>query len=438
MPTTLLEDVFKTSGVPTYTFVKPLEYQKLVVSLRTPGRGLVLEGPSGIGKTTGMSQALEELGMANQVLNLTARRADDRDIIVALPDMKAIGIVVIDDFHRLDDPTKQAIADYMKVLADEEDKASKVVIVGINKAGESLVKFAKDLSSRLETIRFETNPDELVSELIEKGEDALNVQISFRQQIAEDARGSFQIAQMLCHQACLMAEITERSEVKRSLDISFEAVRGRVLDGLSTTFFEEARKFARGTKLRQQGRAPYLHILYWLAESDEWSLRLDLAMAQHPLQKGSVGQVVEKGWLQNNIHQDAELSALLHFDPATRVLSVEDPRFVYFIRGLNWNNFARRVGFLNINFESRYDFALSFAGADRSVAEAIADSLLEEEVEVFYDKNEQYRILAKDVQDYLAPIYRSDAQYVVALLGPEYPKRVWTKFESDHFKDPAC
>ena len=53
---------------------------------------------------------------------------------------------------------------------------------------------------------------------------------------------------------------------------------------------------------------------------------------------------------------------------------------------------------------------------------------------VFYDKNEQHRIIASNVEDYLAPIYRSEAEFVIVLLGPEYPKRIWTKFESEHFK----
>jgi hypothetical protein len=34
----LLEDVLKRSGVPTVTFVEPLEYEKLLVGFRTPGR----------------------------------------------------------------------------------------------------------------------------------------------------------------------------------------------------------------------------------------------------------------------------------------------------------------------------------------------------------------------------------------------------------------
>lgn len=53
---------------------------------------------------------------------------------------------------------------------------------------------------------------------------------------------------------------------------------------------------------------------------------------------------------------------------------------------------------------------------------------------MFYDQNEQSRILASNLEDYLGPIYASEAAYVVAFLGPEYPKRIWTAFESQQFK----
>ncbi|MUG28056.1 hypothetical protein [Aeromonas salmonicida] len=47
-----LEDFFKLSGVPEFTFVEPEEYPRLFIALRSKGRGLIVEGPSGIGKTT--------------------------------------------------------------------------------------------------------------------------------------------------------------------------------------------------------------------------------------------------------------------------------------------------------------------------------------------------------------------------------------------------
>lgn len=52
---------------------------------------------------------------------------------------------------------------------------------------------------------------------------------------------------------------------------------------------------------------------------------------------------------------------------------------------------------------------------------------------MFYDKNEQHRMLAEDVEDYLRSIYKT-AEFVVVLLGTEYPKRVWARFASDQFE----
>ena len=61
--------------------------------------------------------------------------------------------------------------------------------------------------------------------------------------------------------------------------------------------------------------------------------------------------------------------------------------------------------------------------------------LTDREVSSFYDENEQHRIISQNVEDYLAPIYRSEAKYVVVLMSPAYPTRIWTKFESDSFRE---
>ncbi len=107
-----LEEVFTQSGVPTVTYVQPDLYDEILVSVRTPGRCLVLEGPSGIGKTTTISKVLSSL--AAKALFLSARKKSDLEIISSLPDMKEIGIVVVDDFHKLPDSLKQSLSDYMK------------------------------------------------------------------------------------------------------------------------------------------------------------------------------------------------------------------------------------------------------------------------------------------------------------------------------------
>jgi hypothetical protein len=102
---------------------------------------------------------------------------------------------------------------------------------------------------------------------------------------------------------------------------------------------------------------------------------------------------------------------------------------------MSWPTIAAEVGFLSMEFPSRYDFALSFAGEDRTIAESLFNALQDNELEVFYDKNEQHRILAENVEEYLAPIYASEAQFVICILGPTYPTKIWTKFESKQFRE---
>lgn len=276
---------------------------------------------------------------------------------------------------------------------------------------------------------------EKVLELITKGENALNATINIKDDIAEESQGSFHLAQMLCHEACVEAGILQEQTQRQSTAASMEVIRERVLNDLAQTFFQKAKLFATGPRLRREGRAPYFFLLHWLALGKEWTLNIADAIRHNPEHRGSVGQIVEKGFLADHITRNPELQDVIHFDPPTRELSIEDPKFVYYLRNLLWSKFCEKLGYRSVNFQSRYDYALSFAGADREIAEGLFNCLSEHELSVFYDKNEQHRILAENVEDYLAPIYKSEASFVIVLLGPEYPKRIWTKFESEQFKD---
>ncbi len=428
-----LEEVFKLSGVPTYTFVEPREYSRLLVALRTPGRGVVIEGPSGIGKTTAVTRALQGLPGGDHALRLSARRKDDRELIRELPDIRDAGFVVIDDFHRLENDVRSDIADHLKLLADEETAHTKLVILGINRAGDSLISFARDLIGRLDVIPFEANPDDRIRKLVREGADVLNVALPERA-IATLAKGSFHLTQMLCHAACLASDITETQPARHQLTTPMEVVLERVMDDLSLNFMEIAMKFATGPQFSRGGRAPYLHMLQWLGAGKEWAISLDREISHHPELRSSFKKVVERGHLAEFLAHHDDLGDLLHFDPQTHVLAVEDPKFFFFIKNLAWGKFAERVGYLNSGFPHRYDVTLSFAGTDRHIAEMLRDTLLDREFAVFYDEDEQHDILAANVEQYLAPIYQSEATFVVCLLGAEYPKRVWTQFESKQFR----
>ncbi|MBZ5575859.1 MAG: TIR domain-containing protein [Acidobacteriia bacterium] len=435
MSTPLLEEVFKTSGVPTFTFVEPSEYTRLLVGLRTPGRGVVIEGPSGIGKTSAVETALKRLSVGGVVTKLSARRPTDVEYIEALPSLGGVGLVIIDDFHKLPNATRASLADYMKTLADDESKGTKVVVVGINKAGENLISFAHDLVNRIDVIPFETNPNDNVRQVVTRGADALNVDINVEDEIVTAAQGSFYLAQMLAREVCQRAGVLERQDSRKRVEVSFESVSADVWERLAQVFRARCEKFCRGTKIRKEGRAPYLHILRWLADGKEWTLSLREATRQHVEMRGSVSQVVDKQYLKDLIESDSDISDVIHYDGTSEQITVEDPQFIFFIRNIPWKQFALDLGFLGIEFENRYDFALSFAGEDRAIAEELFRQLQDAESEVFYDKNEQHRILAVDIEEYLRPIYQSEARFVIALLSQMYPKKIWTKIESDQFKE---
>ena len=428
-----IEEVFKVSGIPTHTFVPPSAYARLKVALRTPGRGIIVEGPSGIGKSTAVRNALEELGLARDVLMLSAREPLDAEFIAELPNIKSPGVVIVDDFHRLPATVKHTIADLLKVAADKEDVDTKIVIIGINEAGRALIDAGSDVANRVEVVHFETEPGEKLAAVIEKGEKALNVSIGAKQKIIENSQGSFYITQLLAWNACVEAGITEGQSNTAQVNTSYSAIQRRVVQKQKDRFGATILDFARGTKFRPGGRAPYLHILRWLADAEDWSIHIPSEMKMHPNEKVSVGIVLDRGYLENLAGQ-LEVAKLMHFDSSTQVLSVEDPMLVYYLRSIPWGEFIREVGFTKVDHEEYYDVALSFAGEDRRFAEEVRDALEDLGLAVFYDNAEQHLLLGEDVEAYLAPIYASGSRYVVAIIGTRYGSKRWTLFESSQFK----
>ena len=154
--------------------------------------------------------------------------------------------------------------------------------------------------------------------------------------------------------------------------------------------------------------------------------------------KDSIVQVVEKGFLAvllKGPEQAEEFASLFHYDDDTGIIGIEDPKLLFYLKNLVWRAFTYQCGFAQEYFDSRYDFALSFAGAQRDIAEQIAERLAARDVGVFYDFNEQHLLLGENVEEYLTKVYRSEATFVVPILSPEYPTRIWTKIESEAFRD---
>jgi hypothetical protein len=75
------------------------------------------------------------------------------------------------------------------------------------------------------------------------------------------------------------------------------------------------------------------------------------------------------------------------------------------------------------------DVAISFAGEQRTEAEAIAACLTARHAKVFYDRYEQADLWGKDLYEHLAGVYQNGARYCLMLVSAAYAEKAWTTHE---------
>jgi hypothetical protein len=120
-------EIFVTSGFPEFTFVPPVVYPRLVNALVQRSGGVVVEGPSGIGKTVAVTRAIEEIGgPLSGAVTLSARDPKHRSEIKRVAADKPDGAWIVEDFHHLPNRDRVAFADAIKFFADQRDPGCKI------------------------------------------------------------------------------------------------------------------------------------------------------------------------------------------------------------------------------------------------------------------------------------------------------------------------
>lgn len=77
----------------------------------------------------------------------------------------------------------------------------------------------------------------------------------------------------------------------------------------------------------------------------------------------------------------------------------------------------------------KYDVAISFAGPQRELAEAIAKHLSGKGFRVFYDTLEQARLWGADLPTEFKKVFQLESKYCLMLISQDYASREWTTFE---------
>ena len=87
--------------------------------------------------------------------------------------------------------------------------------------------------------------------------------------------------------------------------------------------------------------------------------------------------------------------------------------------------------------DTKYDFALSFSGAQRTQARDLANALKGRGCYVFFDEFETMTIVGKNLVEELYKIYNSESRYCVLLVSEEYKAGPWTNQERRAALDKA-
>lgn len=429
----LVEEIFRTEGVPEHTYVKPPNYNEILVDVRNPGKPVILEGQSGTGKTTTVKKIIEQNLGVEGFEYFSARKAEDVSKIQAISKRELVGKYIIDDFHRLADSVQADIADLIKVAAEENDpnQYAKIVILGINKVGSELIHLVPDIAKRCGIHRIQPADKVIVSKLIELGEEKLSISIVDKAQVYEETNGDYWLTQLLCQTICLLNDITQTSDEPKALAYELPLLRRRVNGRLESGYEEAVKEFCRGKRFRSTND-PYYRLLKCVSEQEGSIVDLTDLANNNPDVAGSINNIKEKR-LNVLLNSKPICDRYFYYNSETKNFAIEDPALFYYIKHLDWNQLRKVCGFRDSGMEYQFDFAISFAGENRDLAKTTAAQLETLDCSVFFDEFFESNYLGKVWHKEFEEIFKNKSRFVVCFLDKYHLEKIWTTFERECF-----
>jgi hypothetical protein len=425
--------LFRTEGLPEFTFVPPPNYNEILLDIRRPGKPVILEGQSGTGKTTCVRHIVTELDDGRPTEYLTARNAIHISRIELIVRDQTPGRFVIDDFHRLSQHLQEQIADVAKISAEVDDDSNlpKLVIIGINQVGSELVQLVPDIAKRTAIHRIAPGRPEDIAKLINSGCERLNIHIDGADEIYVETRGDYWLTQQICQSICGAANITKTVDEKQHINFRMQEVRQRAVDRLRAAYYPAVKEFCRGRRFRPSND-PYFKLLRAVGQQD--SSIIDLNEMANSLEevRGSINNIKERR-LQVLIESKPAVSRHFYYNPETKNFAIEDPALFYFIKHLDWNQLRQDCGFREHNGDFEFEVALSFAGENRELAQFIADSLTTLDVTLFFDAMYEANYLGKAWSQQFKEIFGNKSRFVVCILDEHHLLKIWPTFEREIF-----
>ncbi len=345
-PGTPIHLILRRNGPPKWNYIEPEGSSKISRELRNMGRGLVIEGPSKIGKTTVVLELLKDLQQKGKTAGESSFLdptvpADMARLREILDTRRFSGHLVIDEAHRLSRNDLDNVAGLMRSLAEMDEPNAKLTLIGLRSLSRLLLSARKDLAGRFDAISLDRQPEANILALLERAEKAAGISFAHRSEIARQAMGSFYLAQVIAYRcaARVMDEVPERWT---TIPNTPEAVQEDVICEISPPFEDAIHRFIRADRDTETPGACFA-LLYKAGNSLDGTAGLVDTRKRHPL-LGPAFEWAENGALASLIDSDSELPGMVLF--AKGRLSILDPVVLYYLRTMNWRADGHRAGLI--------------------------------------------------------------------------------------------
>jgi hypothetical protein len=326
------------------------------------------------------------------------------------------------------------LADLSKESAEQVDQSGKfpkLILIGINQVGSSLIQMVPDIAKRTAVHRIKPGNSERIRDLIETGCKQLNVKINQHDQIFEESKGDYWLTQSLCQSLCAMNNILETADTETILYFDIDSLRKSVIDKIGSGYCHPVKEFCRGKRFRPTND-PYYKLLKAVGEQDSSIVDLnELANSRGDI-RGSINNIKEK---RLGILLDSKLNCAKHFyyNKETKYFAIEDPALFYYLKHLDWDKLRMDCGFRLDAKDYEFDFAISFAGENRELAKYIAEQIEILDGHIFFDEFYEDNYLGKTWSTQFESIFSTKSRLVICLLDSFYKEKIWPTFERECF-----
>jgi energy-coupling factor transporter ATP-binding protein EcfA2 len=452
-----LGEVFNEAQIPILTYVDPREAVALRATLETPGKHVTLVGPSGSGKSTLVARSLDALGIkASDVVAITGRLHSSAGSILDVlgselgeepsfdaitPWLAAHRFVLLDDAHHLGAGAREELTRLLKFW---HEKDVRFILVGIASTASELVGADPELAIRNETFEMATQDEDFSTEVVTKGEKALNIEFEWhsRATLVRACRGIPSLLQLLCRLACVDQDVAGTQTERRTVEVDIARIGASVRRTYDPKYFEKTVGLAKGRRQARAVHDTYFEIVAELASSG--LLEVPKERLYHRLLGGIEDPALKKRRTTSFYRalenlpaaiEENDLSDALLYAAPPGTLTVEDPLYRFYLDIVDVDAIRARINMNQSGYA--YDIAVSFAGADRSAVLDVVRAMQELGIRVFYDFDEKAQLWGKDLRQVLADVYANEAQYMLVCLSADYPERDWPTFELEIGRDAA-